>query len=78
MGTQTAGCVGIGQPREMPDGGLLLVTLARMQDAKTGEELNGNGRGVVPDKKVEQDPSVPGDAQRAAADTYLKSAGRTG
>jgi|GEM_PF-2032460 len=78
MGAQTAGCVGIGQPREMPDGGLLLVTLARMQDAKTGEELNGNGRGVVPDKKVEQDPSTPGDAQRVAADTYLKTAGRTG
>ena len=78
MGAQTAGCVGIGQPREMPDGGLLLVTLARMQDAKTGEELNGNGRGVIPDKKVEQDPSTPGDAQRVAADTYLKTAGRTG
>jgi carboxyl-terminal processing protease len=78
MGTQTAGCVGIGQPREMPDGGLLLVTLARMQDAKTGEELNGNGRGVVPDKKVEQDPTTPGDAQRVAADTYLKATGRTG
>lgn len=78
MGTQTAGCVGIGQPREMPDGGLLLVTLARMQDAKTGEELNGNGRGVVPDKKVEQDPNTPGDAQRVAADTYLRTAGRTG
>lgn len=78
MGTQTAGCVGIGQPREMPDGGLLLVTLARMQDAKTGEELNGNGRGVVPDKTVEQDPSVAGDAQRAAADSYLKTAGRSG
>ena len=78
MGTQTAGCVGIGQPREMPDGGLLLVTLARMQDAKTGEELNGNGRGVVPDTKVEQDPSTPGDAQRVAADTYLRSTGRSG
>ena len=78
MGVQSAGCVGIGQPREMPDGGLLLVTLARMQDAKTGEELNGNGRGVVPDKKVEQDPATPGDAQRVAADTYLKTAGRTG
>jgi carboxyl-terminal processing protease len=78
MGTQTAGCVGIGQPREMPDGGLLLVTLARMQDAKTGEELNGNGRGVVPDKKIEQDPSTPGDAQRVAADTYLRSTGRSG
>lgn len=78
MGNQTAGCVGIGQPREMPDGGLLLVTIARMQDAKTGEELNGNGRGVVPDKKVDQDPSAPGDAQRVAADMYLRSIGRTG
>ena len=36
----------------MPDEGLLLVTLARMQDAKTGEELNGKGRGVVPDSAV--------------------------
>lgn len=77
MGTQTAGCVGIGQPRELPDGGLLLVTLARMQDAKTGAELNGNGRGVVPDKIVQQDPNAAGDAQRVAADTYLRSVGRT-
>src|ERR1700704_1448018 len=33
MGTQTAGCVGTGQPRELPDGGLLLVRLTKMQDA---------------------------------------------
>jgi len=78
MGTQTAGCVGIGQPRELPDGGLLLVTLARMQDAKTGEELNGKGRGVVPDKIVEQNPNLPGDAQLAAADAYLRSLVRSG
>jgi carboxyl-terminal processing protease len=52
IGTRTAGCVGIAQPRAMPDDGLLLVTLARMQDAKTGEELNGKGRGVNPDSTV--------------------------
>lgn len=52
VGTRTAGCVGIAQPRAMPDEGLLLVTLARMQDAKTGEELNGKGRGVAPDSTV--------------------------
>ena len=75
MGTQTAGCVGIGQPRELPDGGLLLVTIARMEDAKSGEPLNGPGRGVVPDKSVPVDQSAP-DNQRAAADAYLKSAAR--
>lgn len=55
IGERTAGCVGIGQPREMPDGGLLLVTLARMQDAVTGENLNGEGNGVVPDRIVEDE-----------------------
>lgn len=49
VGTQTAGCVGIGQPRELPDGSMLLITIAKMQDAKTGQELNGDGRGVTPD-----------------------------
>jgi len=49
VGTKTAGCVGIGQPRELPDGSLLLITIAKMQDAKSGEELNGDGRGVTPD-----------------------------
>lgn len=49
VGTKTAGCVGIGQPRELPDGSMLLITIAKMQDAKTGEELNGEGRGVRPD-----------------------------
>ncbi|HVL88821.1 MAG TPA: S41 family peptidase [Actinomycetota bacterium] len=49
IGVRSAGCVGIAQPRQMPDDGLLLVTLARMTDVKTGEELNGNGRGVRPD-----------------------------
>src|SRR5256714_9029021 len=76
MGTQTAGCVGIGQPRELPDGGLLLVTIARMEDAKTGEPLNGPGKGVVPDKAVATDASGT-DAQRLAADAFIRSGGKS-
>jgi carboxyl-terminal processing protease len=76
MGEQTAGCVGIGQPRELPDGGLLLVTIARMEDAKTGEALNGKGRGVVPDKVVPADQSSS-DNQRLAADAFIRNGGRS-
>ena len=49
VGRKTAGCVGIGSPRDLPDGSKLLITIAKMQDAKSGEELNGEGRGVSPD-----------------------------
>jgi carboxyl-terminal processing protease len=77
MGEQTAGCVGIGQPRELPDGGLLLVTIARMEDAKTGEGLNGPGKGIVPDKPVAADASSGTDNQRLAADTFIRSGGKT-
>lgn len=76
MGEQTAGCVGIGQPRELPDGGLLLVTIARMEDAKTGEGLNGPGKGIVPDKPVATDSSGT-DNQRLAADSFIRSGGKT-
>jgi carboxyl-terminal processing protease len=65
VGTRTAGCVGIAQPRAMPDDGLLLVTLARMQDAKSGEELNGKGRGVNPDS------TVPNPAETAEEEDLL-------
>jgi carboxyl-terminal processing protease len=68
LGTQTAGCVGTGQPRELPDGGLLLVTLTKMQDAKTGADLNGPGKGVVPDRIV----ADPADQQLQAALTFLR------
>jgi carboxyl-terminal processing protease len=68
IGTQTAGCVGTGQPRELPDGGLLLVTLTKMQDAKTGADLNGPGKGVVPDKVV----ADPADQQLQAAISFLR------
>ncbi|MBI3521533.1 MAG: PDZ domain-containing protein [Chloroflexi bacterium] len=76
IGNKTAGCVGIGQPRELPDGGLLLITLARMQDAKTGAELNGDGRGVVPDKVVPLDSAQSGDTQLDAAVAFLRSQAR--
>jgi carboxyl-terminal processing protease len=76
MGEQTAGCVGIGQPRELPDGGLLLVTIARMEDAKTGEALNGPGKGIVPDKPVATDASGA-DNQRLAADAFIRTGGKT-
>jgi len=69
MGAQTAGCVGTGQPRELPDGGLLLVTLTKMQDAKTGVDLNGPGKGVVPDRIV----TDPADQQLQAAITFLRA-----
>lgn len=74
MGTQTAGCVGSGQPHDLPDGGLLLVTLTKMQDAKTGADLNGPGKGVVPDITVEDDPKTPNvdEAIQAAVD-YIHS-----
>jgi carboxyl-terminal processing protease len=73
MGTQTAGCVGTGQPRDMPDGGILLVTITKIQDAKTGADLNGPGRGVVPDQIVEQPAGAPGDPQLEAAVAYLRT-----
>jgi carboxyl-terminal processing protease len=69
MGTQTAGCVGTGQPRELPDGGLLLVTLTKMQDAKTGADLNGPGKGVIPDRIV----TDSAEQQLQAAIQFLRS-----
>jgi carboxyl-terminal processing protease len=73
MGTQTAGCVGTGQPRDLPDGGILLVTITKIQDAKTGADLNGPGRGVIPDQVVEQPAGAQGDPQLDAAVAYLRT-----
>ena len=72
VGQRSAGCVGIAQPREMPDGGLLLVTLARMEDASTGEPLNGKDRGVVPDVTAKDDPNTPDPEDVAAAVNVLE------
>jgi len=73
IGTQTAGCVGTGQPRDLPDGGLLLVTITKIQDAKTGAELIGPGRGIVPDQVVDQPTGAAGDPQLDAAVAFLKT-----
>jgi carboxyl-terminal processing protease len=73
MGTQTAGCVGTGQPRDLPDGGLLLVTITKIQDAKTGADLNGPGKGIIPDQIVDQPTSAQGDPQLDAAVAYLRT-----
>jgi len=73
MGTQTAGCVGTGQPRDLPDGGLLLVTITKIQDAKTGADLNGPGRGIVPDQVVDQPTGAQDDPQLDAAVAYLRT-----
>lgn len=80
VGSRSAGCVGIAQPRQMPDEGLLLVTLARMQDVKTGEELNGQGRGVDPDLAVKDDPNTPDqeDVTAAVSAVRTKLAARPG
>jgi len=73
MGTQTAGCVGTGQPRDLPDGGMLLVTITKIQDAKTGADLNGPGRGIVPDQVIDQPTGTQGDPQLDAAVAFLKT-----
>jgi len=72
IGAQTAGCVGTGQPRDLPDGGLLLVTITKIQDAKTGAELNGPDKGVVPDQVVAQPTDAQADSQLDAAVVYLR------
>lgn len=72
VGSRSAGCVGIAQPRQMPDNGLLLVTLARMQDVKTGEELNGKGRGVKPDVEAKDVAETPQREDELVAISLLK------
>lgn len=74
FGERTAGCVGIGQPRELPDGGLLLVTVARMQSPVERAELNGVG--VTPDEIVASSPDDPQDRVLAAAIAWLQAQAR--
>ncbi len=71
FGLPTAGCVGIAQPRELPDGGLLLVTTARMQAGVTREELNG--KGVSPDEIVQVADDDTTDKIVDAAVAWLKT-----
>lgn len=71
FGLPTAGCVGIAQPRELPDGGLLLVTTARMQSGVTKQELNG--KGVTPDEIVQVSEDDATDKILDAATNWLKA-----
>ena len=75
MGARTAGCVGSSSPRQLPDGSLLLVTVTVMQDAKTGEELNGPDKGIVPDTSVTLEKGGP-DNQLATAQAFIKNGGK--
>lgn len=75
FGVRTAGCVGTARVQEMPDGGTLLVGDSKMQDAKTGEDLHGPDRGVVPDEIV-TNPNGATDLQLQAAISYLKAHGQ--
>jgi carboxyl-terminal processing protease len=70
FGQKTAGCVGIGQPKELPDGGILLVTIARMRSAVSREDLNG--RGVVPDEVIEAPADRSQDPVLDAAIAWLR------
>ncbi|MDO8563012.1 MAG: S41 family peptidase [Candidatus Limnocylindria bacterium] len=75
IGARTAGCVGTARVQEMPDGGTLLVGDSKMQDAKTGEDLHGPEKGVVPDETV-TNPDAATDSQLQAAITFLRQAAR--
>ncbi len=75
IGARTAGCVGTARVQEMPDGGTLLVGDSKMQDGKTGEDLHGPDKGVVPDETV-TNPDAATDSQLQAAITFLRQAAR--
>lgn len=75
IGVRTAGCVGTARVQEMPDGGTLLVGDSKMQDAKTGEDLHGPDKGVIPDDAV-TNPDAATDSQLQAAIAFLRQAAR--
>ena len=71
FGAGTAGCISIALPRELPDGGLLLYTYAKIQSAVTRDDLSG--KGVVPDEVVTRAPDAPTDTVRDAAVAWLRT-----
>lgn len=71
FGQATAGCISIALPRELPDGGLLLYTYAKIQSAVHKEDLSG--KGVTPDEIVPVSPSTVGDPVLDAAVAWLKT-----
>lgn len=71
VGEKTAGCVGSAQQREMPDGGLLLVTVTRMLSGVQKKELNTVG--ITPDTDAPDDPDTAQDETLAAAIAWLRT-----
>ncbi len=71
FGEATAGCISIALPRELPDGGLLLYTYARIQSGVRREDLTG--KGITPDEVVTRAPDEPGDKVLDAAVAWLRS-----
>ncbi|OLC53229.1 MAG: hypothetical protein AUH85_14620 [Chloroflexi bacterium 13_1_40CM_4_68_4] len=71
FGEATAGCISIALPRELPDGGLLLYTYARIQSGVRREDLSG--KGVTPDEVVLRAPDEAGDKVLDAAVAWLRT-----
>ena len=71
FGEPTAGCISIALPRELPDGGLLLYTYAKIQSGVRKMDLGG--KGVTPDEIVTRAPDENGDKVLDAAVAWLRS-----
>jgi carboxyl-terminal processing protease len=71
FGAGTAGCISIALPRELPDGGLLLYTYAKIQSAVRREDLSG--KGVTPDQIVSRAPDAASDTVLDAAVAWLRT-----
>lgn len=74
FGEATAGCISIALPRELPDGGMLLYTYAKIQSGVTRTDLSG--RGVTPDELVAAVPDRGGDEELEAAIAWLRTQAR--
>lgn len=71
FGEPTAGCISVAQPRELPDGGLLLYTFARVQSGVTRTDLSG--KGVTPDELLTRSASDTSDKVLDAAIAWLRT-----
>jgi carboxyl-terminal processing protease len=71
FGESTAGCISIALPRELPDGGLLLYTYAKIQSAVHREDLSG--KGVTPDEMVTRPQDATTDTVLDAAVAWLRT-----
>lgn len=71
FGEGTAGCISIALPRELPDGGLLLYTYAKIQSAVRRDDLSG--KGVTPDQPVVRPQDATSDTVLDAAVAWLRT-----